>query len=168
MPEVFVGAGSNDSAEMHLARGVALLVEHYGDVSCSPVYRNPAVGFDGDDFLNFVIRLSTDESMAQVMARLRTIEDCCGRTRDGAKFSPRTLDFDLLLYGDVVSEDPAVDVPRDEILKYPFVLKPLADLVPEHRHPLTRQTYSTLWAAMAKAGPVELTPVAWAPQPQAR
>ena len=68
----------------------------------------------------------------------------------------------------VVSEDPAVDVPRDEILKYPFVLKPLADLVPEHRHPLTRQTYSTLWAAMAKAGPVELTPVAWAPQPQAR
>jgi len=164
MAEVFIGAGSNENAEENLARGVRLLRERFGAVSCSPVYRNPAVGFAGDDFLNFVIRLATDEPMAGVMRDLREIEDRCGRDRSGPKFSPRTLDLDLLLYGDYVSDDPAVDVPRDEILKYAFVLKPLADLAPEQRHPVDGQTYAALWRAMAQSGPAALTRVDWTPE----
>ncbi|MEC9405738.1 MAG: 2-amino-4-hydroxy-6-hydroxymethyldihydropteridine diphosphokinase [Pseudomonadota bacterium] len=164
MPEVFVGAGSNDRAEQHLARGVEMLAAVFGPLRCSPVYQNPAVGFEGDDFLNFVIGFQTDRSMAECMRQLRAIEDACGRDRSGPKFSPRTLDFDLLIYGGFVSDDPAVDVPRGEILKYPFVLKPLADLAPEARHPAEGRTYADLWAEMA-AGvpPAALTQVNWSP-----
>lgn len=165
VPDVFVGAGSNDRAEQHLAQGVALLEDALGPLRCSPVYRNPAVGFDGDDFLNFVIGLQTDVPMAECMRRLRAVEDACGRDRSGPKFSPRTLDFDLLIYGDFVSDDPAIDVPRDEILQYPFVLKPLADLAPEARHPVVGRSYAELWAEMAAdVLPGALTRVSWSPR----
>lgn len=164
MPEVFVGAGSNDRAEQHLARGTQMLQAAFGALRCSPVYRNPAVGFKGDDFLNFVVGFETDRPMADCMRQLRAIEDACGRDRSGPKFSPRTLDFDLLIYGDFVSGDPAIDVPRDEILKYPFVLKPLTDLAPQARHPSAGRTYAELWAEMAPSVQSEaLARVDWAP-----
>ena len=161
VPDVFVGAGSNDRAEQHLAQGVALLEDALGPLRCSPVYRNPAVGFDGAT----VRAHACSVAMAECMRRLRAVEDACGRDRSGPKFSPRTLDFDLLIYGDFVSTDPAIDVPREEILQYPFVLKPLADLAPEARHPVVGRSYAELWAEMAAdVPPGALTRVSWSPR----
>ncbi len=162
MPEVFVGAGSNVRPETHLRRALVALAERFGVLRLSSVYENSPVGFDGEDFLNLVIGFDTDEDVAAVTACFADIETENGRTRGEAKFGPRTLDLDLLLYGDLVDED-VLGIPRDEILEYAFVLKPLSELVPDRRHPIDGRTYADLWAAFDKTGvdlrhyPLELT-----------
>ena len=143
--EVFVGIGSNVEPERRVLQSVKLLRERFGMIRLSPVYRNAAVGFEGDDFLNMVVAFGTDLEVTQLNAALHEIELACGRERGAARFAPRTMDLDLLLYGDRVSAAP-VKLPRPEILKYAFVLKPLADLAPDRRHPGTDSTYAELWA----------------------
>lgn len=156
MPEVYVGAGSNVEPERHLRRALIALADRYGVLRLSPLYENSPVGFDGDDFLNLVIGFATEDDVATVNASLAAIEAASGRTRDSGKFSPRTLDLDLLLYGDLADPEGA-GIPRDEILEYAFVLKPLSELCPDGEHPLARRTYAELWAAFDKAG-VDLRP----------
>jgi len=146
MPEVYIGAGSNVDPRRHLRAGLVALADRYGLLRVSPVYRNSAVGFAGDDFLNLVIGLETDEPVGEVARYLGEVEAANGRTRTEEKFSPRTLDLDLLLYGNLVGEFDGVELPRSEITRYAFVLKPLADLVPEARHPVEGATYADLWA----------------------
>lgn len=151
MTEVFVGIGSNVEPEKHFRAASRLLRERFGAVRLSPVYRNKAVGFEGDDFLNGVAVFATTLSVETLNEALDDIEVRCGRERGAARFSPRTLDLDLLLYGDTVSEAP-VRLPRKEILKYSFVLKPLADIAGSLRHPVTGQTYAEHWAAFEGEG----------------
>lgn len=146
MPEVYVGAGSNVAPQRHLAAGLVALAEHYGVLRLSPVYRNSPVGFEGEDFLNMVIAFETDEPVEAVGATLAAIEAANGRTRTEAKFSPRTLDLDLLLYGDLVIDADGLQLPRDEITRYSFVLKPLADLAGERLHPVLGRSFGELWA----------------------
>ncbi|HEU5397829.1 MAG TPA: 2-amino-4-hydroxy-6-hydroxymethyldihydropteridine diphosphokinase [Gammaproteobacteria bacterium] len=143
--EAFVGIGSNVEPEQRVRQAVKLLRERFGAIRLSPVYRNAAVGFEGDDFLNLVAAFETALDVDALNAALDEIELACGRERGAARFTPRTMDLDLLLYGDRVSAAP-VKLPRPEILKYAFVLKPLADLVPDRRHPGTDSTYAELWA----------------------
>jgi len=76
---------------------------------------------------------------------LDNIEKQNGRTSEQKKFNPRTLDLDLVLYGNYISEDPALEIPRDEITRYAFVLEPLAEIAGELKHPLTNESYSELW-----------------------
>lgn len=152
MTDVFIGVGSNVEPERHVRAAVAHLRRRFGALRLSPVYRNPAVGFDGDDFYNLVAWCNSDAGVTQVNAALDEIEEQCGRVRGGPRFAPRTLDLDLLLYGDVVAASPLC-LPRKEILKYAFVLKPLADLAGTRRHPLTGRSYAEHWAEFAAAKP---------------
>lgn len=145
MPEVFIGAGSNVEPRRHLGAGLRALAERFGLLRLSPVYRNSPVGFEGDDFLNLVIAFETDEPVEEVASALAAIEDAHGRSRQGVKFAPRTLDLDLLLYGDLVTDGEAFQLPRDEITEYAFVLKPLADLAGEALHPVLGRSYAELW-----------------------
>jgi 2-amino-4-hydroxy-6-hydroxymethyldihydropteridine diphosphokinase len=145
MPEVFVGAGSNMDPRRHLGAGLRALAAHYGLLRLSPVYRNRAVGFAGEDFLNLVIGFDTDDPVEDVAAALAAIEAANGRTRREEKFAPRTLDLDLLLYGDLVTDAGGVQLPRDEITRYPFVLRPLADLAGERLHPVLGRSFAELW-----------------------
>lgn len=157
--EAFVGIGSNVEPERRVRQAVKLLRERFGAVRLSPVYRNAAVGFEGDDFLNMVVAFATDLEVAPLNTALDEIEFACGRERGAARFAPRTMDLDLLLYGDRVSQAPVV-LPRQEVLKYAFVLKPLADLAPQRRHPGTDSTYTELWARYAgKKGDMEQVPL---------
>lgn len=151
MTRIFVGIGSNVEPERRVRDAVRRLRQRFGAVQLSPVYRNPAVGFKGDDFLNLVVAFASAESAADVHAALDDIERQCGRVRGGPRFAPRTLDLDLLLYGDVVSAAP-VRLPRAEILKYAYVLKPLTDLAPEQRHPLSGRTFAAHWREFNAAG----------------
>ena len=97
---VYLGLGSNVDAERHLAAGVDALRERFGRVECSPVYRSEAVGFSGDDFLNACCRIESDLSPEALKAWLTGLEDAHGRRRDLPKFSDRTLDIDVLLFGE--------------------------------------------------------------------
>ena len=144
MTEAFVGIGSNVRPEQHVRQAVKLMGERFGHVRLSPIYRNQAVGFEGDDFLNLVAAFDTALGAAELNAALDEIELACGRERGAARFAPRTLDLDLLLYGERV--DPALRLPRREILEYAFVLKPLMELAGVHRHPGTGMTYKEHWA----------------------
>jgi 2-amino-4-hydroxy-6-hydroxymethyldihydropteridine diphosphokinase len=145
MPEIFVGIGSNIAPERHVRQALDLLAQRFGPLRVSPVYRSRAVGFDGADFLNLVVAFVTDLDVHALDAALDAIEDACGRDRSVPRFAPRTLDLDLLLYGDAVIHEPGLDVPRPEIMEYAFVLKPLAELAGARAHPETGDDFSELW-----------------------
>lgn len=144
MTTVFVGIGSNVEPEQHVRAAVQRLRQRFGTLQISPVYRNPAVGFKGDDFLNLAVAFETAAGAAEVHAALDAIELQCGRVRGGPRFAPRALDLDLLLHGELVAESP-LRLPRPEILKYAYVLKPLADLAPERPHPGTGRSLGAHW-----------------------
>ena len=89
--------------------------------------------------------------MSSLNAALRSIEEAFGRVRGPEKFSPRTLDIDLLSYGDLVGVIDGYELPRDEILRYPFVLGPLAEVAGDELHPVNRSSYRQLWEAFDHA-----------------
>lgn len=150
MPRVFVGIGSNIDRETSVRAGVGDLGRYYGPLQISSVYESEAVGFEGDVFYNLVVAFDTEESIDEVMANLSQIEEAHGRVRGGERFASRTLDLDLLLYGDRVETGKDFHVPRDEIPRYAFVLWPLAELAPDMIHPETGVTFSAMWKAFDK------------------
>lgn len=145
--QVFLSLGSNIDREHNIRSGLDALAAAFGQVAISPVYESEAVGFDGDAFLNLVAEIETDLPVGELAAQLREIEAAHGRVRGEKKFSSRTLDIDVLTYGDKVGDIDGVELPRDEILKHAFVLKPLADLAPQARHPQQQVSYADLLAA---------------------
>lgn len=146
MPEVFISIGSNINREHYIRSGIKALQQAFGEIQLSPVYESVSVGFDGDNFYNLVARVETDLDIAEVNRIFDEIEDQHDRDRSGPRFSSRTLDIDLLLYDDVVSDSDCV-LPRPEIYKNAFVLKPLCDIAAQHIDPLKKQSYQSLWQA---------------------
>jgi 2-amino-4-hydroxy-6-hydroxymethyldihydropteridine diphosphokinase len=150
MGVALLSLGSNLEPRRHLAAAAAALRQRFPGVRFSPVYRVPAVGFDGPDFLNAGAVLETDLQPAALDAWLHALEDAQGRRRDVPRFSSRTLDIDLVFYDDCVLQGPGnLQLPRPE-LKHAFVLKPLADLVPEFVDPVSGRSLSALWRAHAE------------------
>ena len=149
MVEVFIGVGSNVDPVHNIRSSIGHLREALSNVKCSPVYRNPATGFSGDEFFNLVVGTETSLTIPALKALLREIEYAQGRHRGEAKFAARTIDLDLLTYGDTVISTPTDNLPRTDILEYAFVLRPLAELAPSARHPALDITYQELWAKFA-------------------
>ena len=151
MPRVYLSLGSNIDAEQNLRAGMRDLRAKYGTLQVSTVYESEAVGFEGDNFLNFVVGLDTDEDVHTVQATMSAIEQAHGRVRGCEKFSSRTLDIDILLFDDLVINENGLHLPRDEIEKYAFVLQPLAELAPDMKHPVSGKSYAELWQAFDKS-----------------
>lgn len=145
MATVYLGLGSNVDVNENLKLGVDELRRAYGELRLSPVYRSAPVGFEGDDFLNLVVELQSDESPRAIHERIERIHDLAGRVRSSNVWISRTLDIDLLLYDDLVLTDGKIRVPRADVLDYGFVLRPLAELAPELRHPQTGKTMREHW-----------------------
>lgn len=147
MARAYLSLGSNIEPERHLRRALSELRAEFGELIVSPVYRTAAVGFDGPDFLNLAVGLDTDRDPLTLDRWLHALEDRHGRRRDVARFSDRTLDIDIVLYGDRVQHGPGhLDIPRKEINEA-FVLKPLADIAPEVVHPVTGVRLAEMWQA---------------------
>lgn len=147
MPRVYLSLGSNIDRTRHIRAALRELEEHFGVLLISPVYESVAVGFEGDNFYNLVVGLDTDLSVGELSLLLRAIEDANGRVRGGPKFSARTLDIDILTYGNACGEIEGVQLPRDEVLKNAFVLRPLADIAGQDRHPATARPFAEHWDA---------------------
>ena len=158
---VWLSLGSNIERERNLSTAIAALRERFGELTLSRVYESAAVGFDGENFFNLVAGFWSSEPVSDLQAALRAIEHACGRRRDGGRFAPRTLDIDLLTYGERVLESDGVRLPRDEIIRYAFVLCPLAEVAGDERHPVSGDRYRELWERFDSASqplwPVELT-----------
>ena len=145
MPRVWISVGSNIDRERSVRAALRELQQLFGDLVLSPIYETEAVGFDGDAFLNLVVGVDTARAPGELHTLLRDIEASHGRRRSGVRFDARTLDLDVLTYGDAVTGEGGKQLPRDEILKYAFVLGPLADVAPDERHPEDGRSYRELW-----------------------
>jgi len=149
---VYFGIGSNVEPLKYIELAVLELRARFGPVEISPVYRNQAVGFVGADFLNLVVGVDTNKSINEIGGEIDAIHTLANRTPNDGKFVSRTLDIDLLLYGNLITEGPPLKLPRVDVLKYSFALKPLADMAPNFRHPETGKTYAEHWLAMEQQG----------------
>ena len=147
----YIGIGSNIGRAANVRAAVQALRKHFDSVTLSNVYESQPIGFEGENFYNLVAAFDTDESPEALVAILHDIERQLGRKRSTAHFASRTIDLDLLLYGDLVRDDPALPIPRPEVTEYACVLRPLAELAPEARHPRSGETFATLWMRFDKS-----------------
>lgn len=152
MPKVFVSIGSNVERDKHIPQALQNLAAHFGTLAVSSVYETAAVGFEGDPFYNLVVGFDTELDVDAVATVLSELERHHGRRRNAQKFAPRTLDLDLILYGDLVRLDYKPYLPRDEITRYAFMLEPLAEVAPDLCDPLSGECYAELWARFDKTG----------------
>ena len=146
MNEVYVAAGSNVEPIANLRRALEAMARHYPGLRRSRAWRNAAVGFVGDDFVNLVVGFETDDDLATLLQRLHAIEALCGRERHAAKWAPRTLDLDVLLYGSKVCDEPGLVLPRPDLVRRAYMLGPAAELAPGFVHPTIGVTLGELWS----------------------
>lgn len=151
MTAIYLSLGSNVDRHKNIGAALDALVDLLGELQISSVYESKSVGFDGSNFFNLVVGADTALSIAELSETLKRIEDSNGRKRNGPKFSPRTLDIDILTYGDFVGIESGIELPRAEITKNAFVLLPLAEIAAEVLHPQLQKSYSDLWSAYDQA-----------------
>jgi len=152
MTTALLRLGSTLQPQQHLHAAVEALRARFGAIAVSPAYRTAAVGFDGPDFLNTAVAIETELPLQTLDDWLHALEDAHGRDRSGPRFSDRTLDIDVVFYGDLIVEGPGhLRIPRPE-LKHAFVLKPLADIAPDFRDPVSGLTLEALWRAHRQFG----------------
>lgn len=161
MSRVYLGIGSNRQAEKHLQLALDALAERYGELELSSVYESEAVGCRGSNFLNLVARLQTCEPVEALSAWLKELEDRHGRCRGSTGVNFLALDVDILTCDALVGSVGGVRLPREEILENAFVLQPLAEIAGEEVHPVTGQTYGSLWENYRQNQKLWKVPFSW-------
>lgn len=156
----YIGLGGNlgDRAAL-LAAAVSSLGASAGvEVrACSSLYETAAVGPPQPDYLNAVVVVHTSLEPAALLERLRALERAAGRERR-ERWGPRTLDADLLLYGERVVDEPGLTVPHPELHRRRFVLEPLAEVAPWAVHPVLARTVDELLRQLPEGGVVRYAP----------
>lgn len=160
MNSAYLGLGSNLGNRMAFLRsGRDTLVDQPGIVliRAAGVYETEAVGGPPENplFLNTALQIETSLEPQQLLKTCLAVEDEFGRSRP-ARWAPRTLDIDILLYADQVICDENLTIPHPRLQERAFVLAPLREIAPDLRHPLLEQTISEL---ARSAGVEELVPM---------
>jgi len=151
MATLALSIGSNIDAISNLRRVRSALLGEFGNIICSTVYESEAVGFAGDNFLNLVALIETQLPLSEIATKLKHIEDILGRDRTQPKFSGRTMDLDILIYGSANGADCGMELPREEISRNAFVLCPLAEMIPDTFHPQTGKSFLQMWREFDKS-----------------
>ena len=139
---VYVGIGSNIEPIKHIKKCVQSLREEFTNLKLSPIYESSSMGFTGPNFYNLAASFDTTHDYESLKVFLNHVESSNGRSLGEVKFSSRTLDIDILYYDDLIDVDK--NIPRGEITKFDFVLRPLYDLQPGHIHPVIMKTHYTM------------------------
>ena len=157
MAAVYIALGSNIAPEENLTAAVGLLRERMTLTGASPVFRTPPWGVtDQPDFLNAVVAANTALAPSELLDALQAIEQA--RHREHTLLNgPRTLDLDLLLYGNLVLAGERLTVPHPRLHQRGFVLVPLCALAPELRHPVLGATMGRLLAVVNAGGIAEVS-----------
>ena len=155
---VAIALGSNlGDREAHLAVGLSALPGFITDLKLSSWYDTTPLGVSPDHprYLNGVVIGETELSPRELLDRLLAIEDAAGRTRISATAppAPRTLDLDLILYGDQQIEEPGLLVPHPRFRERLFVLEPLVELAPDWIDPATGSRMEELLSALLREQP---------------
>ena len=135
MTRAYVGLGSNLGDRERMLWGAVHMLAFNPEVdvvAVSSLRETDPVGFeDQPRFLNAAVAIETELEPRALLDLLLSVERELGRTRDGPRFGPRTIDLDLLLYGDGVVDEPGLTVPHPRLHERRFVLEPLAELDPD-------------------------------------
>jgi 2-amino-4-hydroxy-6-hydroxymethyldihydropteridine diphosphokinase len=133
MARAFIGIGSNVDPEKNVRAAVRSLAQQTRLAAMSMVYLTNALGHpEQPDFYNCVVEIETDIPPRQVKhVLLRPIENALGRNRTEDKFAPRTIDLDLIVYGDIAINTADMRLPDPEIMERPFLAIPLFEVAPE-------------------------------------
>ena len=145
MALLILSLGSNVNAISNIGYAIESLRQEYGDIMLSRVYESEAIGFSGENFLNLAASVDCDVPLKEIVTYLKELENSLGRDRSQPKFSDRTIDIDILIYGRETGEDCGLSLPRAEILENAFVLKPLSELHPDMHLPDSDRTYLKFW-----------------------
>lgn len=151
MTQVMLSLGSNRERYRHITSALDALHQHFGELMISPVYESESVGFKGSAFLNLVVGIECECGLSELSQQLKQIEDDNGRDRTLPKFGPRTLDIDILTFGDLTGEVEGIELPRPEITENAFVLRPLADIQASNTLPGSELNYQQLWQQFDKS-----------------
>jgi 2-amino-4-hydroxy-6-hydroxymethyldihydropteridine diphosphokinase len=159
---VYVSLGSNlGERQKHLDDAVAALAEIGTVMAVSSYYETEPVDFPGQPwFLNRALALETELMPKQLLSAVQAIEHQLGRSRKkNQPKGPRTIDIDILLFGNSHIDTPALTVPHPAMHRRRFVLEPLAEIAPEVRHPVFKHSIRELRDALpASAGSVRRVP----------
>jgi 2-amino-4-hydroxy-6-hydroxymethyldihydropteridine diphosphokinase len=144
MTTAYIGVGSNIDKHKHIEVAIQELGQIDPQLKLSSIYQCPAIGFAGESFFNLIVEMKTSFTLIELSNALRDIEYKYGRHVDAKKFQSRTLDLDIVLFGDEChAENP--QVPREDIYKYPFVIEPLYELCPRLVVPNDGRTIHQIW-----------------------
>ena len=143
----FIALGSNQGSRLtHLREAALAIADHFEILGSAWVYRTEAMYRSQPDFLNTAIEALTTIPASDVLETLLEIESSLGRTRT-VRYGPRSIDIDLIIHGNTVLRSERAEVPHPRFAERPFVLKPLVDLAPDFRDPITGQRFDSLNAA---------------------
>lgn len=145
MARVVVSIGSNTDRHRHIAACLDALRQNFDNLRISRLFESEPVGLEaGSNFFNLVAAFDSDASVGELRTWCKRLEHINGRTDHSRELT--TLDIDLLSVGELAGHIEGVELPRQGIERHAFVLRPLAELLPNDRHPLNGIPYSDLWA----------------------
>ena len=160
--QVFLGIGSNINPERNIRQGLEDLRKLDKHLKVSRTYQSESFGFEGPPFLNLAALMTISRELSDLVSDLKEIEFNHGREPDLSKYSSRTLDIDILMFDDLSGVFGETILPRPEITKSAYVLKPLADLAPTVLLPGSSTPIGTLWREFDQhSQPVIERPICW-------
>ena len=145
MTRVFVGIGSNINSLENIGRALHALRTDFQSMVYSEGYENPSDGFLGHHFINIVVLFDTNLSLPETLKKLHQIELDLEKDLSAPKYAEKTIDMDLLFFGDLQLSNDRITIPRPEATSKSYYLKPLFDIAPDWIDPVTRTSITDLW-----------------------